>query len=337
MFKQIMNKLLERRDLSEQEAAGVMTEIMDGRATQAQIAGFLTALRFKGETVDEITGCAKVMVSRAEGIRPDSGFCIDTCGTGGDGSNTFNISTAASIVAAAAGVYVAKHGNRSVSSKCGSADILEALGINIMLSPEQVKECIETTGIGFLFAPSFHRSMKHAAAPRKELGIRTIFNVLGPLTNPAGAKGQLLGVYCGELVSPIACVLKNLGTRHAMVVHGKDGLDEITTTDATIIAEFDGNSVREYEITPEEFNLERAQISEVKGGDASENAETVISVFKGEKGPRRDIVALNAAAAIYVGGIADSLKKCVEIACDMLDTGKALDKLNELRIYTQSI
>lgn len=336
MFKKIMNKLLEKRDLSEQEAAGVMTEIMDGRATQAQIAGFLTALRFKGETVNEITGCAKVMISRAEGIRPDAGFCIDTCGTGGDGSNTFNISTAASIVAAAAGVSVAKHGNRSVSSKCGSADILEALGVNIQLSPYQVKECIETTGIGFLFAPSFHRSMKHAAAPRKELGIRTIFNVLGPLTNPAGAQGQLLGVFSAELVSPIAYVLKNLGTRRAMVVHGKDGLDEVTTADATIIAEFDGNSVREYEITPEEFNIHRAQSSDLKGGDAAQNAEIILSVFRGEKGPKRDIVVLNAAAAIYVGGIADSLIDCVEIACDMLDTGKALGKLKELRKFTQS-
>jgi anthranilate phosphoribosyltransferase len=275
------------------------------------------------------------MREKADRITPQVGYCIDTCGTGGDGSNTFNISTAAAIVASAGGITVAKHGNRSVSSRSGSADVLEALGVNISLTPEQVKESIEKVGIGFMFAPTFHKSMKHAAGPRRELGIRTIFNILGPLTNPANAKGQVLGVFDKRLTEPLANVLLNLNVESAMVIHGMDGMDEITTTDATMVSELKAGKVVNYEISPEKYGLKRASKDELVGGDSAKNAEIIISIFSGEKGPKRDIVLINAAAALYVGKIADSLESGIEIAGAAIDSGKVLKKLNELKEFTQ--
>ena len=281
MLKKAIQKIVEGRSLTEEEAMGAMNCIMAGEATQAQIGSFMTALRLKGETIEEITGCAKAMREKADRISPEVGYSIDTCGTGGDGSNTFNISTAAAIVAAAAGVTVAKHGNRSVSSRSGSADVLEALGVNISLSPGQVKECIEKIGIGFMFAPTFHKSMKHAAGPRKELGFRTIFNMLGPLTNPAGVKGQVLGVFHHSLTATIANVLLKLNIERAMVIHGMDGLDEISTAAPTKVCEIKDGEVLHYEINPEELGLRRASKEELAGGDAQANAMIINSIFEG--------------------------------------------------------
>jgi anthranilate phosphoribosyltransferase len=336
VLKSIISKLLNGRSLTEEEATRAMTEIMEGRATPVQIAGFITALRFKGETVEEITGCARVMRYKAESVVPRTNYFIDTCGTGGDGSNTFNVSTAVAIVAAAGGVAVAKHGNRSVSSSSGSADVLEVLGVNIQLAPEQVRQCIDDVNIGFMFAPAFHKSMKHAAAPRKELGFRSIFNILGPLTNPARPKGQLLGVYSPELISPVAHVLKNLGTLHAMVVHGNDGLDEITTTTSTRVTEVRRATVINYEINPEDFGIKPADIESLRGGNAAENAGIILSILKGCKGPCRDIVVINSAAALYVGGVANSIRQGIYMVTDILDSGKAYEKLEELRRYSSS-
>jgi len=334
MLKSAIKKLVEGKDLSRSEIIEAMNCIMEGNATQSQIGSFITALRIKGETIDEITGCAMVMREKALKISPNLEYYIDTCGTGGDGANTFNISTAVAFVAAAGGVPVAKHGNRSVSSRSGSADVLEALGINILLEPEQVKECMEKAGIGFIFAPAFHKSMKYAAGPRKELGIRTVFNVLGPLTNPANAKGQLLGVFDKKLVEPISKVLLNLGIERAMVIHGLDGLDEISISDKTLISEIDNGKIIEYEICPEDFGIQRADRSHVVGGDAAANAEIILSLFRGEKGPRRDIVVLNAAAALYVGKRAANLKEGIKLAEEIIDSGKAMAKLEELRNLT---
>lgn len=335
MLKYAISKLIDGKNLTEEEIMEAMNCIMEGKATQAQIGSFITALRIKGETIEEITGCVKVMSEKAENISPDIDFYIDTCGTGGDGSNTFNISTAAAFVAAAGGVVVAKHGNRAMSSKCGSADILEALGVNISLTPEQVKDCIENIGIGFMFAQAFHKSMKHAAGPRKELGIKTVFNILGPLTNPAKAKGRLLGVFDERLTEPLVKVLQNLNIERAMVIHGRDGLDEITTTDSTKVSELKNGEVFNYEITPEKFGLKRAHKEELTGGDISKNVEIVYSIFKGEKGPKRDIVVINAAAALYIGKVAETMEQGVKFAEELIDSGKALKKLNELKEYSQ--
>ncbi len=337
MLKNAIKKLVEGESLSEGEITGAMSAIMDGDATQAQIGSFITALRIKGETIEEITGCARVMRDKAECIAPDLEYYIDTCGTGGDGTNTFNISTAAALIAAAGGVPVAKHGNRSVSSRSGSADVLEALGVNISLTPEQARHCLEKLSICFMFAQTFHKSMKHAAGPRKELGIRTIFNVLGPLTNPAGAKGQVLGVFDGKLTEMLANVLVNLGVERAMVIHGMDGMDEITLTMPTKVSEVRDGNVINYEITPENFGFKRSERSELTGGDAKENAEIILSVFNGEKGPKRDIVLLNSAAALYVGKTADSLKTGIEMSGRIIDSGLALKKLRELCEYTQKL
>ena len=337
MMKIAIQKLLKREDLTEREIIDVMNCIMEGSATQAQIGGFLTALRFKGETVDEITGCAKVMREKAERISPEVEYCIDTCGTGGDGANTFNISTVSAFVAAAGGVAVAKHGNRAMSSRSGSADVLEALGVNIVLSSGQVKECIEKAGIGFMFAQSFHKSMKHVAGPRKELGIKTVFNILGPITNPAGAKGQILGVFDENLPEVIASVLQNLGSERAMVVHGADGLDEITTTTQTKVSELNDNHIRNYYINPEDYGIKLASCSDLLGGDASANAEIARLVLSGETGPRRDIVLLNAAAALYVGKVADDLEEGLKLAADLIDTGKAAAKLEEFCALTKGM
>lgn len=335
-MKTMLQKLLKHEDLVESEVMEAMNSIMDGSATQAQIAGFLTALRFKGETVEEITGCARVMREKSERIHPEVEYCIDTCGTGGDGANTFNISTAASFIAAAGGVNVAKHGNRAMSSRSGSADVLEALGVNIMLTPEQVKSCIEQVGIGFMFAQSFHKSMKYAAGARKELGIKTVFNILGPLTNPADAKGQVLGVFDEKLTEVMASVLQNLGSERALVVHGMDGLDELTTAANTKVSELKDGKLSTYFLNAGNFGLAGASGRELVGGDAAVNAEIVRSVFSREKGARRDIVLLNAAAALYVGKQAEDLAEGVSLAADIIDTGKAAKKLDELIELTRS-
>lgn len=337
MIQQAISKLIGKVDLTEEESMHAMNCIMEGQATQAQIAGFLTALRMKGETIAEITGCARCMREKAERIHPAAGYCIDTCGTGGDGADTFNISTASAIVAAAGGVHVAKHGNRAVSSRCGSADVLEALGVNILLEPADVEKCIEQVGIGFLFARNHHKCMKHAATPRNELGIRTIFNILGPLTNPAGAQGQVLGVFDENLTEVLAGVLCNLGTENALVVHGMDGLDEITTTDATKITEVKYSQLSTRYITPEEYGLKRAEKAELAGGDAATNAEIITSIFCGEKGPQRDIVLLNAAAAFHVGRAAKDMQEGLTLAAGIIDTGRAAQKLAELRSFTQGL
>lgn len=335
MLKSAIKSVVEGKNLSEEEMIGVMNFIMEGNATQAQIGSFITALRIKGETIEEITGGARVMRAKAEQIKTDLEYYIDTCGTGGDGTNTFNISTAAAIVACAGGVHVAKHGNRSVSSKSGSADVLEAMGVNISLTPEQVKKCLQSVGICFMFAPTFHKSMKHAAGPRRELGIRTIFNVLGPLTNPAGAKGQLLGVFDGRLTEPLANVLLNLGVEKAMVIHGMDGMDEITITTSTKVSEVLNGKVINYEITPEEYDIKRADKADLLGGDALENANIILSVLSGEPGPKRDIVVMNSAAALYVGKIVRSIKEGIKMSENIIDMGLALKKLGELTEFTQ--
>jgi anthranilate phosphoribosyltransferase len=336
MLKYSISKLIDGRNLTEQEAMDAMNCIMEGNATGAQIGSFVTALRIKGETIEEITGCVRVMSEKAENIAPALDFYIDTCGTGGDGSNTFNISTAAAFIAAAGGVVVAKHGNRAMSSKCGSVDILEALGINITLTPEQVKACIEKVGIGFMFAQAFHKSMKHAAGPRKELGIKTVFNILGPLTNPANAKGRLLGVFDENLTEPLARVLLNLNIERAMVIHGMDGLDEITTTCATKVTELKDGEIMSYEITPEKFGLKRAEKNDLLGGDISKNIEIIYSIFKGEKGPKRDIAVINAAAALYIGKVAQTMEQGIRMAQEIIDDGSALNKLYELKVCSQN-
>ncbi|HHV28567.1 anthranilate phosphoribosyltransferase [Acetivibrio mesophilus] len=336
MLKKAISKLVEGKNLSEIEIVEALNCIMEGNATPAQIGSFITALRIKGETIEEITGCAKVMREKADRICPNVEYYIDTCGTGGDGTNTFNISTASAFVAAAGGVYVAKHGNRSVSSKSGSADVLEALGINIDLSPLQVKECIEKVGIGFIYAPMFHKSMKHAAGPRKELGIRTIFNILGPLTNPSNAKGQVLGVFNPNLTEAVANVLLNLGVERALVIHGMDGMDEITTTTSTKVSEIRDNEVITYELTPKNYGFDLVSREDLMGRDAEDNAQIIRGIFNGEKGPKRDIVVLNSAAALYVGKIASSIEEGIGLAQEIIDSGKALRKLDEFVEFTNS-
>ncbi|HHV96898.1 MAG TPA: anthranilate phosphoribosyltransferase [Clostridiaceae bacterium] len=336
MIRFAISKLADRKSLTEQEAAGALNCIMSGEATDSQIGSFITALRIKGETIEEITGCAKVMRQKAEAINPSVSYYIDTCGTGGDGTNTFNISTAAAFIASAAGVPIAKHGNRSVSSKCGSADVLENLGININLTPDQVKSCIENVGIGFLFAPVFHKSMKYAANVRKELGIRTIFNILGPLTNPANAKGQVLGVFAEHLTEIVAKVLMNLGVERALVVHGMDGMDEITTTTKTKITEIKCGNIETYELDPQDYGFKPASKKDLVGGSAEENSRIIISVLQGEKGAKREIVLLNAAASLYVGKVANSISEGIKIAEEIIDSGMALKKLEELKEYSNS-
>jgi len=337
MIKSAIQKLLLRENLSEQEIMDIMNCIMDGSASQSQIGGFLTALRFKGETVEEITGCARVMREKSEKVAHNLPYCIDTCGTGGDGANTFNISTAASLVASAAGAKIAKHGNRAMSSKSGSADVLEALGVNIALSPEDVGRSIEEVGIGFMFAQLYHKSMKYAAGARKELGIRTVFNILGPITNPANANGQMLGVYDGNLTTVLAEVLQKLGSERALIVHGCDGLDEITTTAPTKISELKDGKIKEYFFDAAELGIPRASLTDLAGGDGVYNAAIVRSVLAGEKGARRDIVLVNAAAALYVAKVTDCLKDGIAIAAEMIDSGKTTRKLEELCEYTKAV
>lgn len=326
-------KVMERHDLSQDEMAEAMEIIMSGQATPAQMAGFLVALRAKGETVNEIIGAARVMRRHSHRIDVSltkDDVLLDTCGTGGDGASTFNISTTAAFVVAASGIRVAKHGNRSISSRSGSADVLEALGVNISMTPQQVARCIQTIGIGFMFAPVMHPAMKHAAGPRRELGIRTIFNVLGPLTNPAGANVQLMGVYDQKLCMPLVQALAGLGAKRAWVVHGPDGLDELGLSGPNTVAEWNGSECREFQLLCEEVGLNRADLNAIKGGDAKINAEICREVLSGKKGPSRDIVSLNAGAAIYLGGKASDLKQGVQMAQEILDSGLAMKKLQEL-------
>jgi anthranilate phosphoribosyltransferase len=328
-----LKRLVEGAPLTADEAEATMDCVMAGEATPAQIAALLVALRMRGERAEEIAGFARAMrrmVLRVPVSVPD---VVDTCGTGGDATETFNISTAAAFVAAAAGVPIAKHGNRSVTSRCGSADVLEALGVPLDLTPEQVGRCIEAVGIGFLFAPALHPAMKHAAPVRKELGLRTVFNLLGPLTNPAGARRQVVGVFAAEWVRPVAEALLDLGAEHALVLHGLDGLDEMSTLGPTAVAEVRGGGVAEYMVAPEDLGLARARAEDIAGGDAEESAATLVAVLGGEAGPRSDIVALNAAAAVYVGGKADGLVEGLATAREVLARGAGLGKLEELREF----
>ncbi|AEV69194.1 anthranilate phosphoribosyltransferase [Acetivibrio clariflavus] len=337
MLKEAIQKLVEGKNLCEDEIIAALNCIMEGNATPAQIGSFITALRIKGETIEEITGCAKVMREKADRITLEKDYFIDIVGTGGDCSYTFNISTAAAFVTAAGGVTVAKHGNRSVSSKSGSADVLESLGVNIALEPQKVKECIDRIGIGFMFAQTFHKSMKHAAGPRRELGIRTIFNILGPLTNPASAKGQLLGVFSDKLTEPLAHVLHNLGVEKAMVVYGMDGMDEISLSAHTKVSELKDGKVTTYYLNPEDYGMKLVSKEELVGGDSKENAKIILSILNGERGPKRDIVVLNAAAALYVGKAVENIRDGIALAEELIDSGKALEKLNELKEYSNSM
>lgn len=330
MVKKAIGKIVGGIDLSESEMMEVMDIIMEGEATPAQIGAFITALRFKGETVDEVTGAARIMRRKATRINALSSVIVDTCGTGGDGMNTFNISTTAAFVAAAAGLTVAKHGNRAVSSSCGSADVLEAFGVNIDAGQEIVEECIQQIGIGFLFAPKLHGAMKYAIGPRREIGIRTIFNMLGPLTNPAGATSQLIGVYDPRLTEMFAGVLKNLGTKRAFVVHGSDGLDEATVTGETRVSELNDGLITTYNINPADFFGETSDGEKLVGGNASVNAEITKGVLTGEGGACREIVLLNAALAIMAGGKAENIREGIDIAADCIDSGAAVKKLQAL-------
>jgi anthranilate phosphoribosyltransferase len=308
-----------------------MDEIMSGNASPAQIGAFITALRMKGETIAEITGAARVMREKAVKIKvAGDGAVVDTCGTGGDQSHTFNISTTAAFVVAGAGLKVAKHGNRSVSSKCGSADLLISLGVNLQAGIERVEECLNEIGICFLFAPMMHGAMKYAIGPRREIGIRTIFNILGPLTNPAGARSQLIGVYKKELTEPLASVLGNLGADHAFVVHGNDGLDEITLTDKTYVSELKYGNVSSFELDPKDYSMDYCSDSDLLGGYSEDNARITTKILKGEKGPKRDIVILNSAVAITAGGRTENISDGIKIAEESIDSGAAEEKLRRL-------
>ena len=335
-IKEAINKIIERHSLTEKEMESVMEEIMTGAATAAQVSSFITALRMKGETVAEITGAARVMRRKATRVEvgldlsPDGEILVDTCGTGGDGSHTFNISTASALVVAAGGLKVAKHGNRSVSSLCGSADVLKALGVNLELTPVQVADSIKQVGIGFLFAPLLHGAMKYAIGPRREVGIRTIFNVLGPLTNPAGANVQLLGVYERSLTKTLAAVLQGLGNQRAMVVHGAGGLDELSLAGTNHIAWLKGDTIKELSLNPAEAGLSEAPLSALRGGDLPENAALLKKVLEGENGPRRDVVLLNSAAVFVTAERVENFRQGVELAAEIIDNGSAQQKLAEL-------
>ncbi len=333
---QAINAVLQKHDLTEDEMQSVMRTIMTGGATDAQIGGFLIGLRMKGETVSEIAAAASVMRDLAAAVSVDKEFLVDTCGTGGDASGTFNISTASAFVVAAAGAKVAKHGNRSISSKSGSADVLEAAGVRLDLTPDQVVQCINEVGVGFMFAPAHHGAMKHAIGPRKEMAARTIFNVLGPLTNPASAPNQVLGVFSDELLEPMASVLQKLGSRHVLVVHARDGLDEISIGDKTEVAELKGGLIRRYSIQPEDFGMKRTPISEIKADGAEHSLEIIRHLLEDQPGPARDIVTLNAGAAIYASGVTQSLKQGVEKAAEVISSGEARNRLDKLVILSQS-
>jgi anthranilate phosphoribosyltransferase len=348
IISEAVKTLVERRDLTRIESAAAMEAIMSGAATNAQIASFLTALRMKGETVEELIGFAQVMRQKAVRVRTrsseaasmtgtDREMLIDTCGTGGDASGTFNVSTATAFVVAGAGLKVAKHGNRSNSSLCGSADVVEALGVSLDLTPQQVARCVDEVGIGFLYAPLLHTAMKHVMAARREMGIRTVFNLLGPLTNPASANAQVIGVAEASLTEPLARVLAELGTLRAFVVHGADGLDEISNTGESHLSEVREGNVRSYTVRPEDFGLPRATIADLRGGDRQQNAQIIRDILGGEAGPRRDIVLMNAAAALVAGARAAELKEGVKLAAQSIDAGAARERLERLVAYSQKL
>ena len=343
-----IRRVIEGRHLSRDEAESVMRGIMSGASTDAQIAAFLTALRMKGETVEELTGFALVMREKAARVRPradvaaalsgtDREMLVDTCGTGGDATGTFNISTATAFVIAGAGIRVAKHGNRSVSSPCGSADVVEALGIRIDLSAESVARCIDETGIGFLYAPLLHDAMRYVMLARREMRIRTVFNLLGPLCNPASANAQVLGVYSERLTETMAQVLCDLGARRALVVHGSDGLDEVTITGESKISEVRDGNIRTYYVTPEDFGLQRAPLAQIQGGDAARNAEIIRNVLSGVPGARRDVVLLNASAGLVAGGKSESMRQAIALARSSIDSGEALRRLDQLARLTREL
>ncbi len=330
MIKEMIGNIIEGRDLSIEESKAVMREIMEGNATEVQIGSFITALRMKGETVDEITGCVSVMREMATRINVGNNLVVDTCGTGGDAKCTFNISTCAAFVVAGAGLKVAKHGNTASSSHCGSADVLKILGVNVDASSKVVEGCIQKANIGFLMAPLLHSSMKHAVGPRREIGIKTIFNILGPLTNPANTTRQVIGVYDAKLTDIIAKVLQKLDTAHAFVVYGYDGMDEITTTDKTKVCELKDGKIKSYFITHDSFGIPKAEINDFVVNSPEESAHAISGILGGEKGPKRDIVLLNASAAIVAGGVVDDLRDGVQIASESIDSGKAMASLKKL-------
>jgi len=346
MIVESIRKVVERKDLTREEAFAVMDAIMSGHATDAQIAAFLTALRMKGETVEELIGFARVMREKVSPVKTrarvqtslsgtDREMLVDTCGTGGDATGTFNVSTATAFVVSGAGIPVAKHGNRSVSSLCGSADVVEALGVRLDLSPERVGRCVDEVGIGFCYAPLLHKAMKFVMLARREIRIRTVFNILGPLTNPAHASAQVIGVYDGALAEVMAQVLKELGTARAFVVHGEDGLDELSTTGPSRVAELKDGQIRSYTVQPEDFGLPRVNLTDLKGGSAADNAEIIRRILAGEQGPKRDIVVLNAGAAIAAGGRAADIAAGIALAARAIDSGAARDRLARLVEFCQ--
>ena len=335
MIKDLISQLLNKKDLSESQMRLVMQEILSGSVETADIVSFLTSLNDKGETAQELTAAVKVMLKYVDPIIVDKPNILDTCGTGGDKKGTFNISTITAFVASGAGVTVAKHGNRSVSSKCGSADILEALGININTDKVKIKKCLEEIGVAFLFAPNLHPAMRFVMPARKQIAKKTMFNILGPLINPARATNQLIGVYSREWLRTLAEVLHNLGTKHVLVVHGADGLDEVTTSDRTFISEAHNGSIKDYEITPEEFGLKRAQFTDLLGGCIEENVKIFKEVLSAKKGARRDIVLLNAGCAIYAADKVNTIQEGIKLAESSIDSGAALKKLELLKEYSK--
>lgn len=339
MIREAIRKIVDGDHLSRAEAITAMTEIMDGEATQSQVASFVTALRMRGETVDEITGFVQVMRDKAIKVKPEADDLLDTCGTGGDRLGTFNISTTATFVIVGAGITVAKHGNRAASSSCGSADVLEGLGVRLDMDADRVAMCIDKSGLGFMFAPIMHPAMRHAIVPRKEIGIRTVFNLLGPLTNPAAAQRQIVGVFSPALTEPLAKVLNALGSRRAMVVHGMDGLDEISTIGETRISEIKDGEVRTYSLHPSDAGLQTTSAESLAAGDGAvmDNVRILLSVLDGEKGPCRDIVLLNAAAALVVADKVDNLKSGIEMASESIDSGAAMAALESFRSITQEL
>ena len=337
MIKSAIQKIQNKDNLSEKEITVVMETLMSGQAAENDIRDFLVALNKKGPTVQEITAAAKIMRRFCQPLENSHEVILDTCGTGGDNSNTFNISTVVALVVAACDVVVAKHGNRSVSSRCGSADILEGLGVNLEIEQTHVARCLDEIGIAFLFAPKFHPAMKHVANVRKALGVKTIFNILGPLTNPAGATHQMMGVYSRDLVEPLAFVLKDLGLKRALIVHGSDGLDEITTTGKTYVGEFNGDEVISYDLDPEEFGIQRATMSELRGGDLATNIQIIDYILAGKRSAARDIVVVNAAYALYTAQAVDRITDGIYRAHDALDSGLAKKKLKQLKDFTQNV
>ncbi|OGS20143.1 MAG: anthranilate phosphoribosyltransferase [Elusimicrobia bacterium RIFOXYA2_FULL_39_19] len=340
MIKEAIGKAVTVKNLTEKEAMDTMTEIMSGQATESQIAAFITAMRMKGETIEEITGCAKIMRQFAtpfESKAPKGEKIIDTCGTGGDSSKTFNVSTLSAFVCAGAGAYVVKHGNRAVTSSCGSADLFEALGVKLELNKEQAEKCLADVGIVFLFAPAWHSAMKYAMPVRKQIAIRTIFNILGPLSNPANPAGQVLGVYSLDLIEPLAYVLKNIGLKQAFVVHSRDGLDEISVSDETKICELTNNKIKQYTIRPEDFGMERSKLEDLTGGDTACNKQILLDILSGQVGPKRDFVLINAAAALVCAGKAKNINDGIKLAEKSIDSGNALKKVELLKDFTSKL